>query len=197
MVGMYSIIQENNRLQMQLEDVTTQLLNTQQKLSKVTQELKDLKYFEAKHHGIDVNEMHKIVRNLENEVEMYKKKNAPYKMPATTNRICSICSSQIDKHNNRVKKIIVEGGRNGKQGVPANIFLSTDEEPEWKEKREILTQQQEEIMKEFKTKLNGYSDDIESSFKEDAKSEQSNSFEDFKNFPVMRVHSKGEVDLYS
>ncbi|CAI2364279.1 unnamed protein product [Moneuplotes crassus] len=156
------ISKKNNRLAMQLEDVTMKLQNVTENLRLAQKELHSLKYYETKHHNIDVSEMHKTVRNLENELEMYRKKNAPQKGVKFTNKICTVCKSQIDKYSNRVKKIVVQGGRNRDHAYPANVFLSSDEEEDRKEKRKVLIDQQEGIMKEVLGELKGYTVDVES-----------------------------------
>mmetsp|Transcript_36767 Transcript_36767/g.36392 ORF Transcript_36767/g.36392 Transcript_36767/m.36392 type:complete len:440 (-) Transcript_36767:76-1395(-) len=188
------IVLENDRLAMQLEDISMKLHMTTKKLRRAEKELYSLKNFASKYHNIDIDEMHKTVRNLENELEMYKKKNAPQKGFKVTNRICTVCTSQIDNYNNRVKKIIVEGGRNREHAYPANVFLSSDEEEDRKEKRKELIAQQTDIMKQVLSELKGYSDDVESFGKEESATNSEDSSDMFGKYPVMRLHAPNDEE---
>lgn len=78
--------------------------------------------------------------------------------------------------------MLVEGGRKRNNQAPLPIFLSSDEDSDFKETRELLMLRQNKIMLDLKQDVHGYSDDQEDfnpkdlyeySFDEDIMSENS------------------------
>ena len=176
---------------MQLEDINLQLFNTKAKLFNNINELEKLKCYEAKYNNIDISELHKHIRNLENQLELCQNNNSLPEMHKDPPKFCTICWNEIDKNNERVKKIIIEGGRNQNNIAPVHIFLSTDEEIEDKMKRESLIKDQPEIIEGITNQLRGYTDDEESFGMEKSGLTHESSDEDILGeIPVICVQSK-------
>jgi hypothetical protein len=143
---------------MLIEELNQRLFTTKEKLSKIE---KALRVYESKYHGVNISELHKTIRNLENKVELFKNQHVFNSKIEETFRVCRICRNQIDANDVRVKKLVVEGGRKQKDNIPVSLFLSSEEDPTMKDQIQANLLRQPKIMLDLMKIEKGFSSDIE------------------------------------
>ena len=75
---------------MQIEDLLQEVLKYKNKLSDANKEIKDLRAYTSKYHNIDISELHKHIRNLENQLDMFKNNQYSTKVLKEGVKICSV-----------------------------------------------------------------------------------------------------------
>lgn len=86
---------------MQIEDLTTKLMMTTSKLKAEVKKANKLEEVNAKYYGINISELHNQIRQLQNQVELYKNNHFFKKNIEETYSICTMCQNQIDANNKR------------------------------------------------------------------------------------------------
>lgn len=179
----FSLVKEYNQNGMLIEELNQRLFDKSKKLEKTK---KSLQEYETKYNGVNISELHKTIRNLENKVELYKNHHVFKTKIEETFKVCRVWKNQIDANEARVKKLVVEGGRKQNDNIPVSLFLSSDEDPTMKDQIQANLLRQPKIMLDLKKIEKGFSGDTEDFNIDDSLSEKSEDPHFIKNFVIKK-----------
>ena len=162
----HKLEREENRKQMMIEDMVAMITGLKAKNKLLTTKVNE---FQMRYNNVNISDLHNTIRDLENKVHLFKNKHVFEKDIKETFKVCQICKSQIDANNNRVKRIMVTGGRQAMK----SLFLSSDEDEEYKNEHQALLKTQKDIIHEIDEEERGFTPGVEDYLEHDSFESQS------------------------
>ena len=135
---------------------------------------KELKAYEKMYNNVNISVLHQRIRDLESKNNLYKNHHVFKNRIEETFRMCTLCNNQIDRNGKQAKKLIIQGGRHQKDDGPVVLFLSSEEDADFKDAWQAHLLSQPKIMMDLSKQDAGQMGDLEDYNHEESSTSESN-----------------------